>query len=359
MKEIKESKKEYKYCTNVLALPNGRRKYVRAKTEAELEDKLKKLEELVAAGVRIDSNENFGQFTQRWFDYYKKPYLREKSLDIIKYVVNDYILPPLGSCIPYEITPMQIQALMAGMRDKSFSLQSKVLVNLRDIFKAAEENGLVAKSPVSSRLKAGGKKTEEKEPLTPSETMLLLERVTEPRARTFLLLCLHTGVRRGEALALKYSDIDFKNKVIHIRRNAVVKQKDTTASPDLKTKAGKRDVPLTEELETWLKEQKCVAASDYIFVMKDGKLLTTSAFHKLFAWIDKALPERHITAHILRHTYITRLFEAGLDLKEIQYLAGHSSVEMTLRVYAHYDRLRRESATGEKVRAAFSGPQTS
>lgn len=359
MKEIKESKKEYKYCTKVLALPNGRRKYVRAKTEAELEDKLKKLEELVAAGVRIDSNENFGQFTQRWFDYYKKPYLREKSLDIIKYVVNDYILPPLGSCIPYEITPMQIQALMAGMRNKSFSLQSKVLINLRDIFKAAEENGLVAKSPVSSRLKAGGKKTEEKEPLTPGETMLLLERVTEPRARTFLLLCLHTGVRRGEALALKYSDIDFKNKVVHIRRNAIIKQKDTTASSEMKTKAGKRDLPLTAELESWLQEQRKTAASDDIFVMKDGKLLTTSAFHKLFAWIDKALPERHITAHILRHTYITRLFEAGLDLKEIQYLAGHSSVEMTLRVYAHYDRLRRESATGEKVRAAFSGPQTS
>lgn len=139
---------------------------------------------------------------------------------------------------------------------------------------------------------------------------------------------------------------------------AVIKQKDTTVSTELKTKAGKRDVPLTEELEAWLKEQKRTAASDYIFVMKDGKLLTTSAFHKLFAWIDKALPERHITAHILRHTYITRLFEAGLDLKEIQYLAGHSSVEMTLRVYAHYDRLSRDLSTAEKVRAALSGPQT-
>lgn len=355
---MNETKKEYKYCTKVLALPNGRRKYVRAKTEEELEQKLKKLEELAAADVRIDSNETFGQFTQQWFDYYKKPYLREKSLDIIKYVVNGYILPALGNCFPYEITPMQIQALMAGMADKSFSLQSKVLINLRDIFKAAEENGLVAKSPVSSRLKAGGKKTDEKEPLTPDETQLLLERVTEPRARTFLLLCLHTGVRRGEALALKYSDIDFKNKVVHIRRNAVIKQKDTTVSTELKTKAGKRDVPLTEELEAWLEERKRTAVSDYIFVMKDGKLLTTSAFHKLFAWIDKALPERHITAHILRHTYITRLFEAGLDLKEIQYLAGHSSVEMTLRVYAHYDRLSRERSTAEKVRAALSGAQT-
>ena len=349
-----ENKQKYQYCTKALTLPNGRRKYVRAKTKAELDAKLKKLEELAASGVRIERDESFGKFTQQWFDYYKKPYLRENSQEIIKYVVNCYILPSLGNCVPHEITPMQIQALMAGLKDKSYSLQSKVLINLRDIFKAAEENGLVAKSPVSSRLKAGGKHTEEKLPLTHEETRLLLERVTNPRARTFLLLCLHTGMRRGEALAMKYSDVDFERKLVHIRRNAVVKQDETTASVELKTKAGKRDVPLTPELEAWLLEQKRATSSDYIFVMKDGRLLTTSAFRKLFAWIDNALPERHITAHILRHTYITRLFEAGLDLKEIQYLAGHSTVEMTLRVYAHYDRLSRESQTAEKVRAALA-----
>ena len=352
MKE--KTNQKYQYCTKVLTLPNGRRKYVRGKTKEELDAKLKRLEELAAAGVRIENNDTFGKFAQQWFDYYKKPYLREKSQDVVKYVVNSYILPELGNCIPHEITPMQIQALMAGVADKSYSLQSKVLVNLRDIFKAAEENGLVAKSPVSSRLKAGGKHSEEKTPLTPDETRLLLERVKDERARTFLLLCLHTGARRGEALAMKYSDIDFKEKLVHIRRNAIVKQGDTTVSSELKTKAGKRDVPLTQELEHWLLEQKKDASSDYIFVMKDGKLMTKSAFRKMFDHIDRELPDRHITAHILRHTYITRLFEAGLDLKEIQYLAGHSTVEMTLRIYAHYDRLSRESKTAEKVRAALS-----
>ncbi len=99
--------------------------------------------------------------------------------------------------------------------------------------------------------------------------------------------------------------------------------------------------------------------TDKISYADTGKLklcldFLLAGFRKLFAWIDNALPERHITAHILRHTYITRLFEAGLDLKEIQYLAGHSTVEMTLRVYAHYDRLSRESQTAEKVRAALS-----
>ena len=65
------------------------------------------------------------------------------------------------------------------------------------------------------------------------------------------------------------------------------------------------------------------------------------------------LPDTHISAHILRHTYITSMFEAGLDIKEIQYLAGHSTVDMTLRVYTHYDRLSRSAKTAEKVREAL------
>lgn len=66
--------------------------------------------------------------------------------------------------------------------------------------------------------------------------------------------------------------------------------------------------------------------------------MTLSAFRSMWKLIERELPETHITAHILRHTYITRLFEAGLDVKEIQYLAGHSTMDMTLSVYTHYDR---------------------
>ena len=81
--------------------------------------------------------------------------------------------------------------------------------------------------------------------------------------------------------------------------------------------------------------------------------MTLSSFRSMWKLIERELPEHHITAHLLRHTYITRLFEAGLDVKEIQYLAGHSTMDMTLRVYTHYDRKSREAQTAEKVRAAF------
>ena len=87
--------------------------------------------------------------------------------------------------------------------------------------------------------------------------------------------------------------------------------------------------------------------------MQNHAPLTQSSYRSMWKLIERELPDTHITAHILRHTYITRLFEAGLDIKEIQYLAGHSSVDMTLKVYTHYDRRSREAKTVEKVRKAL------
>lgn len=349
----KTTQKKYQYKTKAIQLPDGTRKYLRGKTQEELDEKVLKAQILVNSGVDICSEETFGHFAQMWYDIYKKPYLRESSLNMIKYVLNQHILPFIGGYRLRDISPMQIQAIMATMSDKSNSLQSKVLVSLRSIFKAAQENGLVAKSPVSSMLKAGGKKTPEKVALTVAESQLLLERVSNPRARTFLLIALHTGMRRGEIAGLRWDDVDFKKKVIHVRHNAVMGRYETTISDELKTSAGKRDIPMSEELEEWLLARKKNSHSQYVIAMENHQPLTKSSYKSMWKLIERELPEAHVTAHILRHTYITRLFEAGLDIKEVQYLAGHSTVDMTLRVYTHYDRRSREAQTAEKVRNAL------
>jgi len=265
-------------------------------------------------------------------------------------VLNHQILPILGGYRLQDIGPMQIQALMAGLAGKSNSLQSKVLIHLRSIFTAAMENGLVSKSPVSSMLKPSGNRTEEKVALTPEESALLLDKVKDVRARTFLLIALHTGMRRGEIIGLLWEDIDFEKKVIHVRHNAIIKEKATTISSDLKTKAGKRDIPLSEELEQWLTDRERNTHSKYVFAMKNHKPMTLSSYKSMWRHIEKELPDAHVSAHILRHTYITRMFEAGLDIKEVQYLAGHSTVDMTLRVYTHYDQ---RSRTKESADSGF------
>lgn len=154
-KAAKETKK-YKYLTKAVQMPDGSRKYFRAKTQAELDEKVMKVQILVNAGVDICSEETFGHFAQMWYDFYKKPYLRENSLIAIRYALNQYILPAAGDYCLWDITPIQIQAIMAGLSDKSNSVQSKALINLRSTFNTAQGNGLVAKSPVSNMLKPGG-----------------------------------------------------------------------------------------------------------------------------------------------------------------------------------------------------------
>lgn len=350
-KKTQKTKKTYKYLTKAVQLPDGTRKYFRAKTQEELDEKVLKAQILVKSGVDICSEETFAHFSQMWYDLYKKPYLRENSLNSIKYILNDHILPYIGGLRLRDIAPMQIQSIMAGLSGKSNSLQAKVLMNLRSIFNVAMENGLVAKSPVSTMLKPAGKATQEKETLTADECQVLLSKVQNTRARTFLLVALHTGMRRGEILGLQWKDIDFKAKVIHVRHNAVVKEGETTVSEDLKTKAAKRNLPLSEELEAWLSERKKTSHSQYVIAMENHKPMTKSAYRSMWTLIEREHPDRHITAHILRHTYITRLFESGsLDIKEIQYLAGHSTMDMTLKVYTHYDKRSREAMTAEKVR---------
>lgn len=252
-----------------------------------------------------------------------------------------------------DITAMQVQALMAALSSKSKSLQSKVLAILRNIFCIAQENGLVAKSPVSVMLRAGGKKTQEKIALTPEESELLLSRIKNKRAKTFAMIALNTGMRRGEIIALRWKDIDFREKIIHVSSNALVKEGKTEVDAEVKTPAAIRNIPLPEALEKWLLQQKPLSHSQFVVAMENHQALTKSSFRSMWRLVERELPNKHLTAHILRHTYITRLFEAGLDIKEVQYLAGHSTVDMTLRVYTHYDRQSREKQTIEKVREAF------
>ena len=110
---------------------------------------------LIKSGVDICNEETFAHFSRMWYDLYKKHYLRENSLNSIKYVLNQHILPYIGGCRLRDINPMQIQAIMAGLSGKSNSLQAKVLMNLRSIFNVAMENGLVAKSPIDLLRKKG------------------------------------------------------------------------------------------------------------------------------------------------------------------------------------------------------------
>ena len=361
-----------KLYTTTVKLPNGSRKWIRAKTKEILEQKKAELLVQIGAGLDVLDDSTFGEFATIWLNTYKRPYLREKSVEGIEYTLRVHILPFLATTPLKKITPIQIQVIMASLAGKSKSLNNQVLQTLRGIFRAAVDNNLLLKSPVPNSLRVGGIPTKEKTALTPEQSQRLLDAVKGTRAYLFCLTALHTGMRRGEICGLMWSDIDFQKNVIHVRHNAIVKDGATTVSEDLKTMSAARDIPIPPILLSALQEARRSTASLYVVPGTNGAPMTKSSFDRMMGIIASrtaTTPEElgttirntrivrtldfPVTAHQLRHTYITRLFESGLDIKEIQYLAGHSSVEMTLKVYTHYQRESRQEETAKKVFSAF------
>ena len=159
---------------------------------------------------------------------------------------------------------------------------------------------------------------------------------------------------------------------VHVRHNALLTNAQTTVSDTLKTSAAVRDIPIPPTLFAELVKERKGAKSLYVLHMRNGKPLSKSSFKSMRQTIESRTVDDpadlwttaphskvvrtldfHVHPHQLRHTYITRLFESGLDIKEIQYLAGHATVNMTLRVYTHYQHESRQQSTAQKVCAAF------
>ena len=302
----------------------------------------------------------------------KKPNQKLKPYLVQQYLLNNHILPYLDAVPLKKVTPIQVQLIMAALSGKSKTLNNQVLQVLRGVFFSAVDNNLLLKSPVPNSLRVGGIPAKEKTALTPEQSQRLLDAVNGTRAYLFCLIALQTGMRRGEICGLMWSDIDFQNRIIHVRHNAILKDGITTVSEDMKTAAAKRDIPIPPTLFGKLEQERRKSKSLYVVPGTDGSPMTKSSFSRMMGLIasrtaiapgELGTSKPHtnvvrtldfsVTAHQLRHTYITRLFESGLDIKEIQYLAGHTTVEMTLRVYTHYQKESRQAETARRVTEAL------
>ncbi len=346
--------------TKVVTLPDGSRKWLYAKTEEELNRKYYETMGMVARGVNVVDQTTFGEYALMWYKTFKEPFIRTKTKEATLNVLNNHLLPYLSGYRMKDITPMHIQLVFNHLLNASESLCGKTKGILTDIFALAEENGVIMRSPVTKSLKLKGKKTEAKEALSPEDAIALLDTLkvqTNNGANNcylFCLLALKTGLRRGELCGLMWSDIDFEKEEITVTHNCVWPNNvGVEISTDLKTTAAYRTIPLPLDAAKALRSARVSSKSLYVFHRRDGQPLTQSAFRKMWDHTKKAELEAPLTPHILRHTYCTRLFEAGLDLKEIQYLMGHSKPDITMEIYTHYCKKSRFEDTASRIRAAL------
>lgn len=355
--------KKYPY-TVTLTLPDGRRKYYRGETKKEAEAKRDKDRLLMGSGVNIADGSTFQQVAESWYTLAKEDQLKTKSREVVTTTLTRYVYPMLGSKKIRDIKPADIFALMKSVSGYSNSLQKKVLQYTKSVFTFAMDNDLILKSPVISTIKAGGDKPEEEQALTDAQCTTLLDAVRGTRAYLFVELLLYTGLRRGEALGLMWSDIDFQKAELHVSRSIVFTNDNQTGeiNPDLKTSNARRDIPIVPKLLEDLRAAKAESKSLYVFSKADGGFMSQSSLDSLWNIVRRRTTAAKsgrvvrsldftVHPHQLRHTCITRWLENGMDLKEVQYLAGHSSADITMNIYAHYRKTQLLSETASKMAA--------
>lgn len=168
----------------------------------------------------------------------------------------------------------------------------------------------------------------------------------------FAQLCLYAGLRRGEALGLRYEDIDRKAKLIHVRRSVYfVGNNPHTKAP--KTENSKRDVLLLDALAARLP-----TGSGYIFVGECGEPISRDRYRDRWKSYCKYIGFPDLTAHQLRHGFATILYEAGVPDKDAQELLGHSDITLTRNIYTHI-RSAQKAKTADLINSYLEPKQNS
>ena len=248
-----------------------------------------------------------------------------------------------------HISAADISAYLSALAKKGYSRRTVQMHRdiLNMIINKAIVDGLTRFNPVSAVHLPRNLKRSVRE-LPPDAAVEAVKSSTGPNA-LFAKLCLYAGLRRGEALALRYEDVDRIHGVIHITK-AVEFVGNNPHIKEPKTAAGVRDAILLDVLAA-----EIPASRGYIFCNEDGSLLTKMQYRVRWRNYCKEIGFE-LTAHQLRHGFATILYEAGIPDKDAQELLGHSTITLTRDVYTHIRQARRKD-TAQKLNDYFS-PQS-
>ena len=234
---------------------------------------------------------------------------------------------------------MDVAQFIKQLTDMEFARQTVKVrhIVLGKIFDYAILNGAATFNPVKVVEIPKGLFHKERETLTDEQ----IQKVNES-GNLFAMFLLYTGMRRNEALAIRWEDISFEKKQISVNKQILWQ----TGAPAMivdttKSKSGNRVIPLLKPLAELLKKEQ--KPSGYVFPYH-GEPMSKSGYKYLWKKVKQDCKDDTITAHQFRHAYITMLWASGIDAKTAQKLAGHAKVEIMLDIYTHLNNQATESA---------------
>ncbi len=297
-----------------------------------------------------DINASGDMTVDAWFEYWieniKSASVKKSTRSRYGEIYEQHIKPYIGDMILCDIKPLHCQNIFnimvnSGYKNSSIGLTYTVI---RGLFDDAVENVLINKSPVTRSVQCTqGKAPETKTAMTVDEQKRFLSLAQKSSYYYQYAFVLQTGIRVGELAGLRWSDIDFEKKICRISRTMnQIKGEWVVGTP--KSKAGKREIPLTDEAVDILNKVKGdkkripvtqIQYHDTIFFSRNGRPIDDSAYNAALRKICDRAVMPHISMHTLRHTFATRCIEAGMQPKTLQEILGHSTISMSMNVYVH------------------------
>lgn len=289
----------------------------------------------------------YKNWLNEWLTHYIKPSSKQRTFEQYSKVAQIHILPYLGDIELTDLTPFVLQKFITDLTTNGNKRTGKglspnfvktILSVVQNSLKTAH---LVGYLPEYSANKIKRPKIVEKqvECFTIQEQRKIEETALSAKKDKYrgIVLCLYTGLRIGELLALTWTDIDFEKSILSVTKTCHdgnengehIRIIDTP-----KTENSRRQIPLSKTLVKMLKDMKKKSKCE--FVIADGeKPVFIRSYQRTFELLLKKLGLPHKGFHSLRHTFATRALECGMDVKSLSEIIGHKNATITLNRYAH------------------------
>ena len=282
-----------------------------------------------------------------WLDNYIKPSAKIRTYERYKQIIRTHISKNIGAKEISELSPIVLQTFISDMLNSGNSKTGKGLsANFVNTVISVIQNSLKTAYMVNVVSEYTANKI--KRPLTQEKQVDCFSCQEQKRIENYVLnckkdklfgvvLCLYTGLRIGELLALMWGDIDFCKGLLFVSKtchdgNDGKNHIRITDSP--KTVNSRRVIPLPKQILPYLKSLKKRSCCDYIIADGDKPVFVRS-YQRTFELLLKKLDISHKGFHSLRHTFATRALECGMDVKTLSELLGHKNATITLNRYAH------------------------
>ncbi|RHT85736.1 tyrosine-type recombinase/integrase [Butyricicoccus sp. AM27-36] len=336
---------------------------VYAKSESEAKRKLRELKKDAAKGLVKSTSRRFGDYADQWLYTFKLHSVEDSSFDKYESAYLTHIKPAFGKMQLASIHSEQLQKLLVEKSQTlSLTVVKIIYIILSEIFSYAHSEGDLSRNPMHNvkMPKKATFKPEREIVALESDEVRAVERIAEMKNKNgrpcimqahALVFLVHTGLRCGEFLALKWSDIDFESRIVTVNKNLSMvydRDKDGVRIKHkkarikcTKTASGNRIVPLNTKAIAALNSLKAVyremdIVSDSVAVTRKGTTLSSDQLRRVlrrvlaYAGIGKPF-----TLHQLRHTFATQALNAGIPITVVSKWLGHANISVTYNTYIH------------------------